>query len=199
MEAKDRINLTDPESVLMPHVKGGYEPSYNAQIGVSGQNHALIVAVEVNQQTNDRQQVGGMATKVKEAVGEVKCLVVDSGYDHARQIDQAQRRLGLEIYCPPQKGGESAKKEPKKKHRYHEARVRSRQIRAKLREKADSPEGRRLLHVRRTTVEPVFGMIKSVLGFRRFSLRGLEKVKTEWQLVAVAFNCRRIAGLRGKN
>jgi transposase len=199
VKAKDRINLTDPESVVMPHVKGGYAPSYNAQIGVSGQNHALIVATEVSQQANDRQQVEGMAVKVKEAVLEVKSIVVDSGYDHARQIAQTEGRLGVEIYCPPQKAKDPAAKEPKKKHRYHEARVRSREIRAKMREKADSVEGRKLLHVRRTTAEPVFGMVKSVLGFRQFRLRGLEKVRIEWQLVALAFNCRRIAGQLGKN
>jgi len=199
VKAKDQINLTDPQSVIMPHAKGGYAPSYNAQIAVSGQNHALIVATAVNQQTNDRQQVEGMAARVKEAVSEVKSIVVDSGYDHARQIEQAERRLGVEIYCPPQKAKEPATKEPKRKHRYHEARVRSREIRTKMREKVDSAEGCKLLRVRRTTVEPVFGMVKSVLGFRRFSLRGLEKVEIEWQLVAVAFNCRRIAGLLGKN
>lgn len=199
VKAKDQINLTDPESVVMPQVKGGYASSYNAQLAVSGQSQALIVATSVCQQSNDRQQLEGMAVKVKEAEGEVKTIVVDSGYDHARQIEQTERRLGVEIYCPPQKAQETAAKEPKRKHRYHDARVRSREIRAKMREKADRAEGRKLFHLRRTTVEPVFGMVKSVLGFRRFSLRGLEKVQIEWQLVAVAFNCRRIAGLRGKN
>lgn len=197
VQANDQINLSDPQSVLMPHPKGGYAPSYNAQVGVSGQRHALIVTTEVSQRPHDRQEVLGMAAKVKAAVEEVERIVVDSGYDHARQIEEAQRTFGVEIYCPPQKAAQPAAQEPKKKHRYHEARVRSRKIRAEMRQRANSATGQRLLQVRRMTVEPVFGMIKSVLGFRRFGLRGLEKVRTEWQLVALAFNCRRIAGLRG--
>ena len=56
-----------------------------------------------------------------------------------------------------------------------------------------SEEGQRLYRLRKGSVEPVFGMIKSVLGFRRFGLRGLSKVNIEWQLLAAALNCRRLA------
>jgi hypothetical protein len=71
--------------------------------------------------------------------------------------------------------------------------------RAQMRERVSSERGKELMELRKTTVEPAFGTIKSVLGFRRFSLRGLEKVNTEWELVAVAFNCRRIARQLGEN
>ena len=193
VQPTDTINLTDPQSVLMPQIKGGYEPSYNAQIGVTGQRRALIVAADVCDQTNDRRQIWNMAVQVKAAEPEVDCIVVDAGYDHARQIERAQRLLGVEIFCPPQKSYERATKGTKKKHRYHEARGRSQQLREQMRQKTAGVRGQELRHLRSTTVEPVFGLIKRVLGFRRFSLRGLEKVRTEWQLVALAFNCRRIA------
>ena len=67
-----------------------------------------------------------------------------------------------------------------------------------MRAQAASEAGQRWLRVRRTTVEPVFGLIKSVLGFRRFMLRGRTKVELEWKLVAVAFNCRRVCHLYGQ-
>ena len=58
--------------------------------------------------------------------------------------------------------------------------------------KLDSDEGRALYRLRRQTVEPVFGVIKAVLGFTGFSLRGLDKVAGEWTLVALAYNCKRL-------
>ena len=62
--------------------------------------------------------------------------------------------------------------------------------------KLDSEEGRALYRLRRQTVEPVFGVIKAVLGFTGFSLRGLDKVSGEWHLVALAYNCKRLHKLK---
>jgi IS5 family transposase len=57
-------------------------------------------------------------------------------------------------------------------------------------------EGRARYALRKQTIEPVFGIIKSVMGFRRFSLRGLKKVTGEWTLVCMAWNLKRLAVLR---
>ena len=62
--------------------------------------------------------------------------------------------------------------------------------------KLASEEGRALYQLRQQTVEPVFGIIKAVLGFTRFSLRGQDKVAGEWSLVALAYNCKRLHKLR---
>ena len=67
-----------------------------------------------------------------------------------------------------------------------------------MRAKADSAEGRKLRRLRRTTVEPVFGMVKSVLGFRRFRLFGLVKAQIEFTLLAVAYNLRRLAQMSAR-
>ena len=61
-----------------------------------------------------------------------------------------------------------------------------------MRAKLASDEGRAKYRLRQQTVEPVFGIIKNVLGFRRFTLRGHEKVQGEWQLVNLAYNCKRL-------
>lgn len=65
-----------------------------------------------------------------------------------------------------------------------------------MKEKLDTPEAGDLYRLRKQTVEPVFGIIKSIMGFRRFHLRGLAKITTEWTLVALAYNCKRIARLQ---
>jgi hypothetical protein len=186
----DRINLTDPQSSFMPMYTGGYAAGFNAQMAVTGEGCGLIVATEVCQQSNDRQQLLGMARLIKEAVPEVEQIVVDTGYDHARQIEEAERLLEVKVYCPPQEAptpSKPRKKQPKASQK------RSQHLREQMRERVKSPDGKRLMRLRKTTVEPAFGIIKQTLGFRRFSLRGLEKVRTEWTLVALAFNCRRIA------
>ena len=66
-----------------------------------------------------------------------------------------------------------------------------------MKAKLESEEGREKYRLRKQTVEPVFGIIKNVLGFRRFSLRGLAKVEGEWKLLALAFNSKRLHRLQG--
>jgi transposase len=197
---KDRINLTDPQCALMPLNSGGYAPGYNGQVAITGQRRGLILATHVCAHTNDRQQLLRMAELTKAAASEVEQIVVDTGYDHARQIAQVQGTIGVDVYCPPQ---EAPKREGPLKGRVSKIRKvaneRAQKVRAQMRERVSSERGKELMELRKTTVEPAFGTIKSVLGFRRFSLRGLEKVNTEWELVAVAFNCRRIARQLGGN
>jgi transposase len=188
-QPQDRINLSDPQSALLPLKGGGYGPAYNVQVATSGEACALIVATGVCTQSNDRQQVLPMSQQIKAAVS-VQTLVMDGGYDHPRQIEESERTLEVEIYAPPQAAPE---RERRAGGRTSQARQRSQSLRAAMRTRVQSARGQELALLRQTTVEPAIGIIKSVLGFRRFSLRGLEKVSTEWELVALAFNCRRIA------
>ncbi len=64
------------------------------------------------------------------------------------------------------------------------------------REKLDNEEGKHLYALRKQIVEPVFGIIKQALGFRQFLLRGLKKVSTEWELVCLAYNVKRVFALK---
>jgi hypothetical protein len=66
----------------------------------------------------------------------------------------------------------------------------------KMKHRLKTREGKALYALRKQTVEPVFGIIKSVMGFRQFSLRGLENVQNEWTLVCLAWNLKRMAALR---
>ena len=155
----------------------------------------------------------------------VERVVADSGYDHARQIAELEQRglevicppqgslkarmqpAGDESKQGEQEGpmsqaaaggggGPGAEPEQKKnKARQAAYRVAAQSVQKRMKAQATSEAGQRWLRVRRMTVEPVFGLIKSVLGFGRFRLRGLAKVQLEWKLVAVAFNCRRVCHL----
>lgn len=215
----DLINLTDPESGALMQKGGGCAQSYNAQLVVSGERLSIIMATSVCTQANDRQQLEPMARKtVESAAGlPVNRVTVDTGFDHPRQIHIVEKELGLEVVCPPQPPppqktvtlestsapestpGEETPTVPaarcKRKRKPQKHRLASQELRARMGKRVRSPEGQHWLRVRKTTVEPVFGHIKSTIGFRRFRLRGLRKVNLEWQLVAVAFNCRRLCRL----
>lgn len=189
----DRINLTDPQSALMPLPNGQYAQAYNAQLAVTAEGPTLIVAAEVCAQTNDRQQLQPMAEAIAANCGEeLERLVTDCGFDNPRQVHAVETQLGIEVICPPQR---TCAQSPSR-YRQTVHRKRTQAIRSRMKERTQSPEGQSWLHQRRTTVEPSFGILKEALGFQRFRLRGLQKVNIEWKLASVAFNCLRICRAR---
>lgn len=189
----ERINLSDRQSALMPLPSGQYAQAYNAQLAVTAEGPSLIVAAEVCAQSHDRLQLRPMAEAIAATCGkEFKRLVADRGYDNPRQIHAVETHLGVEVFCHPQptRGHGSSK------HRQSCHRKATQAIRARMKERAQSPQGQHWLRKRRITVEPAFGILKDALGFRRFRLRGLKKVNLEWKLAAVAFNCLRVCRAR---
>lgn len=193
--AEDQINLTDEESRIMPCAGGGFEQSYNAQASVDTES-MLILACEVTQAPNDKQQMAPMVEKLQSlptGLGQPETLAADTGYYSEHNVNLcanagiepliAVKREGhhphfSERFSEPEPLAENASPVEKMKH--------------KLKTKA----GKAIYAKRKQTVEPVFGIIKSVMGFRQFLLRGLEKVRTEWSLVCLAWNLKRMAVLR---
>jgi Transposase DDE domain len=155
----------------------------------------LVVAVDVVQAPNDKQQVEPMVDKIAalpEALGEAKTLLADSGYFRADNV-AACKQAGLEPliaagrqshYPPLQQRFELAPAAPENPTPVEA-----------MAHRMQTPQGRALYALRKQTPEPVFGIIKSVLGFRQFSLRGLENVRGEWTLVTMAWNIRRLFAL----
>jgi transposase len=188
---KDQVNLTDEESRIMPVAGGGFEQCYNAQAAVAA-GSLLVVAVEVVQAPNDKQQVEPMLEKIEalpEELGEVEHLLADSGYFSAANVDACKEAgvepviaMGRQPHHPPLAERFAATPEAAKNPTPVEA----------MAYRLKTPEGRALYALRKQTPEPVFGIIKSVLGFRQFSLRGLEKVRGEWSLVTLAWNLKRM-------
>jgi transposase len=186
----DTINPTDTDSTLTPTASHRYVQGYNAQVVVSAEAMGLIVAADVVRDTSDIQQLEPMLGRAVSNLGQApEHVLVDTGYENLRQIIAVEEQLGTQVLCPPARSanarGEVAGRSPWRRQR----KARREQLRARL----QTPAARALYRLRGITVEPAIGIIKNVLGFVRFSLRGLEKVKTEWHLVSLAFNCRRLA------
>ena len=179
---KPTVNLTDPDSRLMPDPKGGYVQAYNAQLAVDA--GGVIVGQTVSQATNDRQELVTTAATIVADPGEIDHLVVDQGYDNQPHITAVEAALDTTVICPPQRSaGPPAA-------RCTHARAQRAALRLRRARWAHSAFGRELLSQRQTTIEPMIGTLKHTLGFRRFHLRGLEKVRGEWSLLTTACNCR---------
>jgi transposase len=190
----DQVNLTDEESRIMPVAGGGFEQCYNAQAAVAA-GCLLVVATDVVQAPNDKQQVEPMVEKIgalPEALGEAKNLLADTGYFSAGNVEACEKAgvepmiaMGRQPHHPPL--AERFAKAPAAPDNPTPVEAMAHRLR--------TPEGRALYALRKQTPEPVFGVIKSVLGFRQFSLRGLDKVRGEWSLVTMAWNMKRMFAL----
>ena len=187
----DTINPTDPDSTLTPTARQRYLQGYNAQLVVSTEGLGLIVAADVVRDTNDSQQLQPLLTQAVANTGVRPAqLLVDTGYENIRQIIAVEEQLGTQVLCPPAASAQAGRGRPAQSHWARQRQAKRRELRARL----QTPAGRAGYALRRITVEPAIGIIKSALGFVRFQLRGLQQVKNEWHLVSLAFNCRRLAG-----
>jgi hypothetical protein len=191
----DQINLTDEESRIMPVAGGGFEQAYNAQAGVDAAT-MLVVAVGVTQAPNDKEQVEPMLATLKaqaEVLGPVESLIADSGFCSEKNIKACEAAS-----IDPVIAVARDEHHPDWRERHSEPAPlpeNATPVQA-LSHRLKTKAGRALYALRKQTVEPVFGIIKSVMGFRQFSLRGLKKVTGEWTLVCLAWNLKRMAKLR---
>jgi hypothetical protein len=185
-KAQDRINLTDPDSTLT-RTRRGFIQGYNAQIAVSAQD-GLIVAAEVVREGSDLKQLQPMVAQITHNVGEPAVVLVDTGYENIPQIQTIEAGRRTTVLCPPAR---VANVNPATRFK-RPWREQSKAFRQQMRQRLLAPAGQKLYGLRRTTVEPAIGIIKSALGLRTFHLRGMAKVRTEWTLVCLALNCRRL-------
>ena len=187
----DQINLTDEESRIMPMPGGGFEQCYNAQAVVS-EGSLLVVAAGVVQAPNDKQQLSTMLDKLAELPGELDktdVLLADNGYFSEANVEACQAAgivpliaLGREPHHPALAERFAAAPPAPENPTPLEA----------MTHRLHTPDGKKLYALRKHTPEPVFGIIKSVLGFRQFLLRGLDGVRGEWSLVTMAWNVKRM-------
>jgi len=192
---KDQINLTDEESRIMPVAGGGFEQCYNAQAVVDA-GSMLVIAYDVVQAANDKQQVEPMLGKIEalpDVLGQPAILLADNGYFSDANVQICDAR-GIEPLIAM--GRESH--HPSLSERFAApppAPVDPTPLQA-MEYRLKTPEGKALYALRKQLPEPVFGIIKSVMGFRQFLLRGLDKVKGEWGLVTMAWNLKRMFRLK---
>jgi hypothetical protein len=187
----DQVNLTDEQSRIMPVAGGGFEQCYNAQAAVAA-GSLLVVAADVVQATNDKRQLVPMLGKLAALpadLGKPETLLADTGYFSAANV-QACGAAGIEpLIALGREAHHSSLSE-----RFAEAPPAPDDptpVEA-MAHRLKTLEGRKLYAQRKHIPEPVFGIIKSVLGFRQFLLRGLNKVRGEWNLVTLAWNLKRM-------
>ena len=193
----DQINLTDEESRIMPVAGGGFEQCYNAQAGVDAAT-MLVVATTLTQAPNDKQQVQPMIKVLQEQaprLGDVQTVIADTGYCSENNVN-----ICKEAKIDPLLSVARQDHHPHWRERFTEPaplKLDATPMQT-MAHRLSTIAGKAAYAIRKQTVEPVFGIIKSVMGFRQFSLRGLRKVTGEWNLVCLAWNVKRMAVLRPK-
>ena len=200
-DPKAQDNFTDPQSRIMKAGNGQhFEQADNAPAAVD--EARLIVGPRVSDAPNDKQElVATVAAISPVVVGDVQAVLADSGFYSAAAVQAVEQKgdgtpSGLTVYAavakpthhktvadllpPPAPAPLSADAPPK----------------AKMAHRLQTSAGKSRYKLRKQTVEPVFGIIKSVLGFRQFLLRGRKKVSLEWLLVCVSYNFKRLFTLK---
>ena len=188
----EQSNLSDPDSRLMRKSKRHeYRQAYNAQAAVDADGSQLIVSARVGQCASDRNELVADIAAIPAVLGRPETVLADNGYANGAEVASLEAR-GIAVLVSTAAEGR------RRTHDFRPAKAlpAAKQPKAEwlkaMAETLASEEGRALYKLRRQTVEPVFGIVKAVLGFTGFSLRGLEKVEGEWTLVALAYNCKRL-------
>lgn len=189
----DQYNFTDPDSRIMKcSNSGGFEQSYNAQVAVD-QGAMLIVAHALSNHPNDKAEAEPTLAALPPALGTPDAVAMDNGYFSASNI-AACEELGIEPYIATgreahhQSWQERFAQEPEPPPADATPTV-------KMAYKLQTAIGKVIYGLRKSTVEPVIGIIKAALGFRQFLLRGIDAVSDEWALVCLAFNLKRLHSL----
>jgi transposase len=193
-EAKDQYNFTDPESRIMKNsTDKGFDQHYNVQVAVD-QDSRFIVGHTVSNHANDQGEAIPTAEAIPATVGKPDAAALDNGYWSPTNVEQLTVR-GIEPYIATGRDHhhrswqERFAQEP-------EPPAEDASLIVKMAYKLKTDIGQRIYGLRKSTVEPVIGIIKETLGFRQFSLRGLLAVAGEWCLVCLAYNLRRWHVLR---
>ena len=171
-------NFTDPESRIMKDgATGSFEQAYNAQAVVDG--HAqIIVAADVLQGAGDRPYLVPMLRAMQANLQAWPTIVTaDGGYFSEANLETLAS-TPVDLYVPPDR------RRPGPRPINAPAGPRAEAMRAKLL----TPAAQEVYARRKVIVEPVFGQIKEVRGFRRFSFRGLRRVAAEWSLICLTHN-----------
>lgn len=191
----DQINLTDEESRIMPVSGGGFEQAYNAQAAVDTES-MLVFATGLTQAPNDKEQVKPMLETLAvqtPRLGKVTGLIADTGFCSETNIAACETAGIVPLIAVAKEDHHPNWRE---RHSEPPALPEDATPLQTMAHRLKTKAARALYALRKQTIEPVFGIIKSVMGFRQFSLRGLTKVTGEWTLICLAWNLKRLAVLR---
>jgi transposase len=187
---KDQYNFTDPDSRIMKNsTNDGFDQHYNSQVAVD-QSSLLIIATSLSNHPNDKHEAEPTLAALSPELGQAEVVALDNGYFSPTTFQACQKR-GLEAYIAT--GREAHHRSWRSFFaQLPEPPPEEASARVKMAYKLQTEVGQAIYRLRKCTVEPVIGLIKEVLGFRQFSLRGLTAAAGEWSLVCLAFNLKRL-------
>lgn len=199
----DQMNFTDPESRIMP-VSGSkdFEQCYNAQAAVEVQSR-LIIAAAVVQAPNDKEQLAPGIAAVSPVISNIANVLADSGYYSEAAVRQVEQDAmgnptGISVYAATKRTHHQRSVRDLEKHDDPPAPPPEASASERMAHRTRTAAGRALYKLRQQTIEPVLGIIKSAMGFRSFSMRGLEKAELEWTLVSASYNLKRLFNLKAQ-
>ena len=200
---KDQYNFTDPESRIMKAGNGQhFEQAYNAQAAVDGA--MLIVGARVSDAPNDKQELPASVAAISPVVqAEAKRVLVDSGFYSEAAVAAVEQKpdgtaSGVTVYAAVEKHSHHKTVADLLPQSEPPAPGPDASAKAHMAHRLKTAVGQALYRLRKQTVEPVFGIIKEVMGFRRFLLRGRAKVSLEWTLVCLSYNLKRLFALKNQ-
>jgi transposase len=181
-----QFNPTDPESRLMRKSDGtGFDQLYNAQAAVDAEGSRLVLGGYVTDRGNDLKELQKGVESVDKETRKITEVLADGGYFSDELIEAVEDGSGITVYAPPGNNFDPAKVKN------------GSPLRAEMFERLRTKAGKEKQRQRRQISEPVFGIIKEAMGFRKFLMRGLAKVNIEWDLIALAYNFKRLFRLVG--
>jgi len=198
----DQYNFTDSESRIMKAGNGNhFEQSYNAQAAVDVRSR-LIMGGRMSQSPNDKQELVSDLQAIPAAAGSVEAVLIDSGFyseSAVRAVEQTAegQSSGTTVYAAMERKSHHRNVADLERKAEPAPPAAGASVSEVMKYRLATAAGKQKYKLRQQTVEPVFGIIKSVMGFRRFLLRGLAKVKLEWALVCAAYNLKRLHRLAG--
>lgn len=183
VDDKAQCNFTDPDSrILKGPGKHQFIQGYNVQVAVDAESQVILSNI-VHQSSVDVHQFTSALDEVESNVGRPLRVVADAGYYSQGNVDEARRRK-VAPFIPPDRVEHNEWRGPGPRGPIPKDATSAKRMSRFIRTK----RGKQIYKLRQQSVEPVFGQIKSVRGFRSFSLRGLDNVTGEWTLVALAHN-----------
>lgn len=197
--AESQVNLTDADSGLMrKNKRSEYQQAYNAQAVVDADGSQWVLGTRVSQCAGDRGGLVADVGAVPASLGAPTQVLADNGYATEKEVDEL---TGRKIDVLVAVGTEDRRRQHDFRPLPDPAQVAgSRPPKAPwlvaMQAKLSQADNRASYRLRQQTVEPVFGIMKQAMGFRQFLLRGHAKVTGEWQLVALAYNCKRLHNLQ---
>jgi transposase len=193
-QAKDQYNFTDPDSRIMKNsTDQGFDQHYNVQVAVDHDSR-LIVGYSVSNHPTDREEAMPTVDAIPAEIGKPQAAALDTGYWSPSNVE---RLTGREIEPYIATGRDSHHQSWQERFAEEPAPpAQEASLIVKMAYKLRTAIGKQLYGLRKSTVEPVIGIVKEILGFRQFSLRGAVAVAGEWCLVCLACNLKRLHALR---